>query len=120
MQSPLRITYRGLPPSEALEAKIRDKAAKLEELHPAIVSCHVVVEEEARHQRQGKLFKVRLDLHVPGHDYAVNRDHDEDVFVALRDAFDAAKRIVEDDLRQRRGAVKTHETPEPPAPDGLQ
>jgi ribosomal subunit interface protein len=97
MQSPLRITFRGATSSPALEAKIRDKAAKLEEFHPSIISCHVAVEEEARHHQQGRLFKVRIDLHVPGHDLAVNRDHHEDVFVALRDAFDAAKRVLEDD-----------------------
>lgn len=111
MQSPLRITYRGLPTSEALEAKIREKAAKLEGFHPSITSCHVTVEEEGRHHHQGKLFKVRIDLHVPGHDWAVNRDHDEDVFVAVRDAFDAARRVLEDDVREQRGAVKVHETP---------
>jgi ribosomal subunit interface protein len=111
MQSPLRITYRGLPSSEALEARIRSKVAKLEELHSSITSCHVTVEEEARHQSQGRLFKVRIDLHVPGHEFAVNRDHDEDVYVALRDAFDAAKRALEDDVRPRRGAMKEQETP---------
>ena len=53
MQTPLQITFRNFPRSEALEARIRDKAAKLEEFDPRIMSCHVVFEERDRHHHQG-------------------------------------------------------------------
>lgn len=112
MQVPLRITYRDMQRSDALDARIRDKAAKLEEFHPHLVSCHVVVEDRHRHQQQGRQFTVRIDLRVPDHELAVNRDHHEDVYVALRDAFDAAGRKLEDLARVRRGDVKTHELPQ--------
>jgi ribosome-associated translation inhibitor RaiA/cold shock CspA family protein len=111
MQTPLQITFHGLPRSDALEAKIREKAAKLEEFHPAIISCRVVVEEQRRHHHQGRQFVVRIDVRVPGHEFDVTRDHNEDVYVALRDAFDASKRVLEDDIRMRRGDVKTHDIP---------
>lgn len=112
MQVPLQITTRGIPRSPALEAGIREKAAKLEEFHPRITSCHVAVEESGKHRHQGRSFTVRIDLRVPGREIAVTRDHHEDVFVALRDAFDSAKRQLEEVVREKRGDVKVHDIPQ--------
>jgi len=111
MHIPLKITMRHMPQSEALEARIRKNAAKLDEFHPNITGCQVVVEEQRRHPQQGRWFNVRLAVRVPNHEIVVNRDHDEDVYVAVRDAFDAVTRRLEDVARQQRGDVKTHETP---------
>ena len=109
MQVPLQITYRDISRSDALDARIRDKAAKLEEFHTHVTSCRVVVEERHRHKHQGKQFCVSIDLRVPGREVVVNRDHDEDVYVAVRDAFNAAGRQLEDFAREQRGDVKAHE-----------
>jgi len=109
MQTPLQITVRGTDHSEALETHIRDKVDKLEEFFDQITSCHVVVELPHKHHQQGKQFNVRIDIGVPGSEIVVNRDHAEDVYVALRDAFDAAKRQIEDYSRKIRGDVKTHQ-----------
>jgi ribosomal subunit interface protein len=109
MQIPLQITFRGMQHSPAVDAAVRDKAAKLEQFHDRIMSCRVVIEQPGRHQQQGKQFVVHIDLKVPGGEIAVNRDHHEDVFVALRDAFDAARRKLEDFVREQRGDVKHHE-----------
>ena len=109
MQTPLRITIRNVEHSEALEAHIRDKAKKFDEFFDHIISCHVVVEMPHRHHHQGKQFNVRIDIGVPGSEIVVNRDHHEDVYVALRDAFDIAKRLLEDHARKIRGAVKSHQ-----------
>ena len=102
MRVPVQITLRHIGPSEALEARIRAEVAKLGEFHPDIISCHVVVEKQGRHRRQGSPFNVRIALHVPGRDLVVNRAHDEDVYVALRDAFDAMRHQLEDVTRDRR------------------
>ena len=109
MQTPLQVTFRGMPPSDALEARIREKAAKLDSLHTGITRCRVVVERRDRHKHQGAQFRVNLDLRIPGHEVVVDRDHDEDVYVALRDAFDAGVRQLEDFVRIRRGDVKQHQ-----------
>ena len=109
MRIPLQITIRGIEHSEALETHIRDKANKLDEFFDRIMSCRVVVEVPHKHHQQGKQFNVRLDIGVPGSEIVVNRDHAEDVYVALRDAFDAAKRQLEDYARKMRGDVKKHE-----------
>jgi ribosomal subunit interface protein len=109
MQLPVQITYRGMPSSAAIEDAVRDRVAKLEQFHSRIMSCRVVIEQPGKHKRQGKEFVVHVDLKVPGGEIAVNRDHHEDVYVALRDAFDAARRKLEDYARERRGDVKHHD-----------
>lgn len=111
MQIPLQITFRNMPPSEAIEAKINEKAAKLDKYFSRIMSCRVVVEESQRRQHQGKLFSVHIDITVPGKELAVTREENEDPYVALRDAFNTTSRRLEEHARQRRGEVKTHETP---------
>ena len=109
MYIPLQITIRGIEHSDALETHIREKAEKLDEFFDRIMSCRVVVEVPHKHHHQGKQFNVRLDIGVPGSEIVVNRDHAEDVYVALRDAFDAAKRQLEDYARKMRGDIKMHE-----------
>jgi ribosomal subunit interface protein len=109
MQIPLQITIRDVEHSDALEAHIREKAKKLDEFFNHIMSCRVVVEVPHKHHHQGKQYNVRIDIGVAGGEIAVNRDHAEDVYVALRDAFDVAKRQLEDYARKLRGDVKTHE-----------
>jgi len=109
MQIPPQITIRDMEHSDALETHIRDKVNKLDEFFDRIMSCRVVVEMPHKHHHQGKQFNVRLDIGVPGSELVVNRDHAEDVYIALRDAFDAAKRQLEDYARKMRGDVKTHQ-----------
>lgn len=106
MQIPLQITLRGIGQSAAVEAAIREKAAKLDQFHPRIMSCAVVVDVPGRHQHKGKEFVVHIDLKIPGEEIAVNRHHDEDINVALRDAFDAARRQLEEAARRQHDDMK--------------
>ncbi|MDT3672175.1 MAG: HPF/RaiA family ribosome-associated protein [Aromatoleum sp.] len=112
MQLPLQIVFHGLDPSDAIEARIRGKVEKLETFHQGIMSCRVTVEQQRGHRNHDHRFNVRIDLHIPGHELAINRNHDADVYVALRDAFNAAGRLLEDEVQQQRGAVKAHELPQ--------
>ncbi len=108
MKTPLQITFRGFEHSEALETHIREKADKLETFFDPIMFCQVVVELPHQHKNQGNLFNVRLDIGVPGSEIVVNRDEHEDAYVALRDAFDAAKRQLEEYAQRLRREIKTH------------
>jgi ribosomal subunit interface protein len=108
MQIPLQITMRDIERSDALDGAIEDHAAKLEQLHPRITRCRVTVEQIRRHHQQGRHFAVRIDVRVPGREIVATRDHDEDVYVALRDAFDSARRQLGETVREIRGDVKTH------------
>ncbi len=109
MPVPLQIVFHEVDRSEALDSHIREKTTKLESFHPNLISCHVSVEQPHRHKHQGKLFNVRISLHVPGGELVVNRDEHQDVYVALRDAFDAARRQLEEHARRMRGDVKLHQ-----------
>lgn len=116
MQLPVQITFRNVARSDAVEAKIRERAAKLDTYYDRITGCHVTVEAPHRHHHQGKLFQVGIDLILPGTEIVVNRapqeDHaHEDVFVAVRDAFDAARRQLEDYARRQRDDTKVHLEP---------
>lgn len=116
MQTPLQITFRGLPHSDAVEANVREKAEKLNKFYPHIMGCQIVVEAEHHHHHQGNLYHVRIDIKTPQKEIVVSREHHdnqahEDVYVTIRDAFKSARRQLEDHNRTQRGNVKTH--PEP-------
>jgi cold shock CspA family protein len=108
MRIPAQITFRDFERSAALEASIREKIAKLELVTPDLVGCRVTITQEARHHQQGREIALRLDITTRGREFAVTRKHHEDAFVAARDAFDAARRVLQDTVRQRRGDIKQH------------
>jgi ribosomal subunit interface protein len=112
MRLPLQVTFRNIPPSEAIETHINEKAAKLDKFYDRIMSCRVVVDSTQRRQRQGKLFGVRIDITVPRKELAVTREENEDVYVAIRDAFDTASRRLEEHARRERGDIKIHQGPQ--------
>jgi ribosomal subunit interface protein len=114
MQTPVQIVFNGVDRSEALENHIRDKANRLQHFNQKLMRCHVTVELPHRHHQKGQLFNVRLGLHVPGDEIVVNRDEHEDVYVALREAFDAAKRLLEEAARRQRGEARHQGAARPP------
>ncbi len=110
---PPQVSFRELPRSEAIEAVVREKTQKLEEFCDDLMGCRVLIESPHRHPHKGKIYHVRIDLTVPGDEIVVKRDppehaSHEDVHVAIRDAFDAARRQLQDYVRRRRGDTKTH------------
>jgi cold shock CspA family protein/ribosome-associated translation inhibitor RaiA len=115
MRLPLQISFRNMPHSEAVERAIVERAERLERFSDQIMGCRVVVETR-HHRHQGNLYHVRIDLTLPGHEIVVGREpalHHafEDVYVAVRDAFDAARRRLEDYARRCDQRVKVHESP---------
>jgi ribosomal subunit interface protein len=117
MQLPLQITFRHVAASPAIEARIRERAEELDRFFDRIISCRVAVECRHPRHRQGNLHRVRIDLTVPGREIVVGRDpagrrEHEDVFVAIREAFDAAQRLLEDHSRVARRDVKLHAVPD--------
>lgn len=107
MQNP-QITYRGMPHSPAMDERIRELAQKLEEFHPNITHCHVVVNEPDKHKRNGNQFDVRVDLHVPRREIVATHQKNEDAYVAIHAAFAVLYRQLEQDIRMKRGEVKRH------------
>ena len=111
MKQPLQIRFLGMEASDAVDSAVRKKADKLDRFCPDIMSCRVTIELANKHQNQGRRFAVRIDVTVPDHELNVDRAHDEDVYVALREAFDDMTRQLEDSVRRTRGFEKLHATP---------
>lgn len=110
MESPLEIKVRDIPHSESFESLIREKAEKLEAIHDRITHLRVTVEAPHRHHHRGFLYDVRIHITVPGTELVVKRESHEDIFVAIREAFEGARRKLQDLVRRQRGEVKVHET----------
>jgi ribosomal subunit interface protein len=109
MQRALQITSRDFELTDAIRTTIEQHAAALEQYFGRLTGCHVVLEAPAvHHHRRGGPFKVRIDLRTPQAEITINKQHAEDLPVAIREAFDAARRRLEDHLRELRGDVKSH------------
>jgi ribosome-associated translation inhibitor RaiA len=113
MKMPPEITFRNMERSPALQARIEQLMDRMEKFCPQIIHCRFIIEAPHRHHAQGRLFNVSIHLLVPGRDIIIDqdglKDHShEDPYVALRDAFKAARRQLQDYERVRRGDIKTH------------
>ena len=99
------------------EERVRQEAEKLEQFYDHIMSVRVVIARPQHTHHKGDTYSVRLHLTVPGaEDIAVSRDpavtgRHEDIQVTISDAFDAARRQLQDFVRKRQGHVKAHEIP---------
>lgn len=121
MKLPIQIIFRNMEPSAAVEERVRQLAGKLEHYSDKLINCHVVIESSHHHKHQGLLYSVKIDLTIPGTELIVNKESDddhthEDVYVAIRDAFDAIKRQLTDHKathhdKIRHGEKLSHEWP---------
>lgn len=106
---PTQVTFRGLAHSDALDAEVRERVAWLQQFYDGITACHVRLEVPHRHRRDGGQFEVQVETAVRGGDpIAVAASHAHGS-VAIREAFDIARRQVQDFAREQRGFVKAHE-----------
>jgi putative sigma-54 modulation protein len=108
MQVPLQITFRDIQHSETIEARIRQKARKLERFHRRITGCHVTVEAPHKSRQKGGLYHVKVDLTLPGGEIVAEKGRPKlhahrDLMVAVGEAFDAARRQIADYAARQRG-----------------
>jgi cold shock CspA family protein/ribosome-associated translation inhibitor RaiA len=112
MEKPLTVTTHHLDLPAPVEAVIRERAGRLEHFFPSLVGCSVLVEGPGRHHRKGGPFNVQIDLRVPGGEpLVISRQNQNDLRIAVRSAFEAAARQLEDFARVQRGDTKSHELP---------
>jgi ribosomal subunit interface protein len=111
MQIPLEISTRDVNLTPPIEAELRKRAQKLERFYGRITSCRIAVERPTgNHHQEGGPFRVRVDITVPGSELVADKQAEE-IFAAIREAFDAAERQVENFSQRRRGEVKTQILP---------
>lgn len=101
--SSIQITLQRLRRTPALSARIRDLAERLESHHPQILDVRIAVSHGTR-QTKGGPYTVTVRVRMPGREPAVSRKQDEDVYVAVRDAFDAVRRELEHVADAQRAA----------------
>lgn len=107
MQVPLEISTRWIDLSPPLEAELRKRAERLERHTDRITSCRIAVERSTgNHHQEGGPYRVRVDVTLPGSELVANKEAGE-IHAAIRDAFDAAERQVNEWAERRRGDVKT-------------
>jgi ribosomal subunit interface protein len=105
--TPVQITFRNLSPSDAISALIHERVEKLSKYCDRITSCSVAVEAPHSRHTKGDHFRVRVDMTVPGAELVADRDpaehaENEDVYIAVRNAFRAAERELHDFTEKRR------------------
>jgi ribosome-associated translation inhibitor RaiA len=109
---PVQVTFHGVSHSAALQAAILKRAAQLERYHPHLIRCRAVVGKAERH---GEGFTVKLEIQVEGHEIVVSHEHDTDPLAAAQEAFDTARRRLEDDAKRRgepgRRSERRHQRP---------
>jgi len=114
MQTPVEVVFRHCEATEEIRSEIAAQVERLEKFSPRITSCRVVVTGPQTRHRSGGLFQVELFLALPEHkDIVVDKQHAnspqrEHALVAIREAFEAAARQIEDAMRDMRGQVKNH------------
>jgi ribosomal subunit interface protein len=106
----VKITSRDFKIPQWLEDEIRDKADKLERYYKDIIDCEIAVEAPVGHHRKGGPYNVRIDMQVKGVELVVSNKPNEDLKAAVRDAFDAARRQLEDHSRQLQRETKLHDS----------
>ena len=116
MQTEPVVSFDDIPVDESVRDAALEQIAHLEHLYGRIIGCTVVIGQPHRHHRDGRRAGVHVEVVVPGGEVVVSHDrhHDharEDVLVALRNAFHAARRRLEDLARRRRGEEKRHDGP---------
>jgi ribosomal subunit interface protein len=112
----VKVTFRNLPHSEALADHIEKRAAKLATFYDRITNCEVIVEVPHKHLEASKRYQIRIALAVPGEELMINHTPPptskyDNVYVAIREAFDEMRRRLQDYARLKRGDVKTHQPP---------
>jgi ribosome-associated translation inhibitor RaiA len=108
MPIPTHVQYRGLDPSASVDTYVEKRVARLERIFDRVHSCAVTIEIPHRHQQHGRRFHVAIVVEVPGRTLSVNHDPGVDaahgdVYVAVRDAFRAVRRQLEEHANLVRG-----------------
>lgn len=107
MISDTQVVFRGIDHSQAVEEAVHKRAEKLERYSDQIQSLRVTVESPHNHQHKGKVYHVGVEAVIPNHDIVVNHEqHDkhshEDIYVAIRDTFDAVERQIKEFYEKQR------------------
>ncbi len=97
MISDTQVLFRNIEHSDAVQEAVLKRVEKLERFSDRIHSMRVILESPHNNHYKGKVYHVGVEAQIPNHDIVVSHDqHDrhehEDIYVAIRDAFNAVER----------------------------
>ena len=97
MISDTQVVFRNIDHSPAVEEAVYKRLEKLQRYCDEIQSLRVTLESPHNNHHKGKVYHVGVEAMVPNHDIVVTHDqHDkhshEDIYIAIRDAFNAVER----------------------------
>lgn len=114
---PINIVSRDFELTDSIKSAVSKNVANLETFFDRIIRCEVAISSPHHHHHRGRIYHIRIVLDVPGRNIVVSRESEkdgshEDIYVALRDAFKAAGRQLQDHVKKLRREVKNHESNE--------
>ena len=124
MHSPVEIHFHGIEKSEAIEEWVREKVSKLEKHFSRMTHCRVVLEAPHRSPQKPKVFQIKIEIGLPRRQPIVvchereGSHANEELPLAIRDAFAAALRKVDDVGRKIGARPKLERGRRRPRPDG--
>jgi len=97
MTNEFQIVYHNIDQTEAITDAVQKRIAKLERYCDQIITGRIVLDSPHNNHHKGKVYSVGLEVKTTAKEVIVNQDqHDnhahEDLYVAIRDAFNAAER----------------------------
>ena len=122
MNTPLEVTFQGVEKSASIEAQIQEKIAKLEKHFDRMTHARIVIAAPHRHSQKGKIYQIKVELGIPDHapiivthEPDVSQVH-EDLAMALREVFDAARRRLDDTVGRMSHTAKNERGRRRPSP----
>jgi ribosome-associated translation inhibitor RaiA len=109
MAAQLHIVVRDMRHPQGFDVKARRMLDRLEKICPRITAFHLTLGEE-NHQHSGGRFCLKLDVRAPRIEIVVTRDYQEDVYTALREACQTARRQLIEHMERGQGADKAEQS----------
>ena len=108
MQSPPQITFKNIDHSDAVESRILERIEDLEKVSDRITGCQVRVRAPHKRHRKGTQFIIDIDVLTPSGSVHIGREpgdnfSHEDIYVSIRDAFNAAERKLRKLKERKKG-----------------
>lgn len=108
------VVFHKVEPSDAIVTRAAQLFAKLFRKFPSVMYGTMTIEGRHHHHHNGNLYHVALRIHLPGGDVVVSHDPEqnhahEDLYVAMRDACEAARRQLMHVAARNQGQALRHE-----------
>lgn len=109
MTNEIQVVFHNIDQTESINDAVNKRIQKLERYCDDIIAGRVVLDSPHNNHHKGRVYSVGLEIHTPNKEVRVNQEqHDnhahEDLYIAIRDAFNAAERQLKSVDKKHRGA----------------